>query len=214
MEVQIKVDFKVEPPLESWEKRSDPFGEKPRREPIDLRKAECPYCHQALKKIPGAKTKCPHCACLMFVRTRPEDFSRVMVTSAEADRIETDYQILTGAREPDFRYITTESEVRAERERLKESFAAKDGTGPSDDDVKWGMLNQKAIKYADDSDFGLSRNIYLTMAEFLARRWRLVEALELYLYVCILDLNGAQNIGSFKNRPELLRQFPVFDTNI
>jgi hypothetical protein len=204
MDVPIKVDFKVEPPLESWEKRTDPFGEKPRRERADLRKAECPYCLQALNKIPGAKTKCPHCACFMFVRTRPEDLSRVVVTSAEATRIETDYQILTGAREPDFRYITTESEVIAERERLKESFAAKDGTGPSDDDVKWSLLNQKAIKYA---------HIYLTMAEFLARRWRLREALELYLYVCILDLNGAQNMGGFKNDPELLRQLPVFDPN-
>jgi hypothetical protein len=144
----------------------------------------------------------------MFVRTRPEDFSRVVVTSAEAARIETDYQILTGAREPDFRYITTESEVKAERERLRKSFLAKGYTEPSDDDVKWGLLNQKAIKYAHDGDFGLSRNIYLTMAEFLARRWRLREALELYLYVCILDLNGAQNTSGF-----VLRQFPVFDPN-
>jgi hypothetical protein len=204
MDVEIKVDFRVEAPLESWEKQADPFGEKPRREPTDLRKAECPYCFQALKKIPGAKTMCPHCSCFMFVRTRPEDFSRVVVTSAEAARIETDFQILAGAREPDFRYITTESEVKAERERLKESFAAKAGTGPSDDDVKWGLLNQKAIN---------SAHIYLTMAEFLARRWRLREALELYLYVCILDLNGAQNMGGFKNDPELLRQLPAFDPN-
>jgi hypothetical protein len=80
-------------------------------------------------------------------------------TSAEAARIESDYQILTGAREPDFRYITAESEVRAERERLKESFTAKGDTGPSDDDVKWGILNQKAIKHTHDDDFGLGRNI-------------------------------------------------------
>lgn len=213
MGIEIKVGFGVESSLDNWKKPDDPFGEKPRSEPADRRKAECPYCHQALKKIPGAKTKCPNCACFMFVRTRPEDFSRVVVTGAEAARIETDYQILTGAREPDFRYITTESEVRAERERLEKSFAAKGDTGPSDDDVKWGLLNQKAVKHAHDSDFGLSRNIWLTMAEFLARRWRLQEALELYLYVCVLDLNGAQNMGGFKNDPELQWKFPMFAPN-
>jgi hypothetical protein len=59
--------------------------------PIDLRKAECPYCHQVLKKIPAAKTKCPHCAGIMFVRTRLEDFARVVVTITEAAQIDADY---------------------------------------------------------------------------------------------------------------------------
>jgi hypothetical protein len=59
--------------------------------PIDLRKAECPYCHQALKKIPAAKTKCPHCAGIMFVRTRLADFSRVVVTSTEVEKIDAEY---------------------------------------------------------------------------------------------------------------------------
>jgi hypothetical protein len=149
----------------------------------------------------------------MFVRTRPEDFTRVVVTNAEAARIESDYQILTGAREPDFRYITTESEVSAERERLKESLFTKGCTGPSDDDVKLALLNKLAIENANNSDMGLSRNIYLTIAALHTRRWRLKQALEFYIYVCILDLNGAQNIGGFKSDPELLRQFPVFDPN-
>jgi hypothetical protein len=213
MDIKIKVDLKTEPHLENREKPTDPFGETSRREPTDLRKAECPYCFQVLNKIPAAKTKCPHCAGFMFVRTRPEDFTRVVVTNAEAARIESDYQILTGAREPDFRYITTESEVSAERERLKESLFTKGCTGPSDDDVKLALLNKLAIENANNSDMGLSRNIYLTIAALHTRRWRLKQALEFYIYVCILDLNGAQNIGGFKSDPELLRQFPVFDPN-
>jgi len=61
--------------------------------PLDLRKAECPYCHQTLKKIPGAKTKCPHCDGVMFVRTRLKDFARVIVTSAEAVQIDAGYNL-------------------------------------------------------------------------------------------------------------------------
>jgi DNA-directed RNA polymerase subunit RPC12/RpoP len=160
MDIKIKVDFFVSPPPEHGEKPADPFGEKSHREPTDLRKAECPYCHKALKKIPVAKTKCPHCANFMFVRTRPEDTARVVVTSTEASRIESDYRILSGAREPDFRNIATESEVRAERERLRDSFVSKGYVEPSDVDVKWGLLNRKAIEHADDGNFGLSRSMH------------------------------------------------------
>jgi hypothetical protein len=49
------------------------------------------------------------------------------------------------------------------------------------------------------------------MADFLVRRWRLREVLGPYLYTCILDLNGANNIGGFRNDPEILKQHPPFD---
>lgn len=69
----------------------------------DLRKPECPYCQNALKKVPGAKTKCSRCGQFMYVRTRPEDRARVVVTEAEAHRMEEDWKIkiMGGAREPD-----------------------------------------------------------------------------------------------------------------
>lgn len=211
MDLNIKIDLAVASPPSDSITSADPFGKTSRREPIDLRRAECPYCHGSLKKVPAAKTKCPYCGCFMFVRTRPDDFSRVVVTSAQADQIEADYRILTGAREPDFRYITTESEVQTEKRRLKESFRSTRTSEPSDDEVKWTLLNQKAVKHASDLDFGLSRNVYMTMAEFLVRRWRLREALGLYVYVCICDLNGAQNLGGL--RSGVLTQPSAFDPN-
>jgi DNA-directed RNA polymerase subunit RPC12/RpoP len=194
---------------------ADPFGVKLYQEPTDLRRAVCPYCKKALKKIPTAKTKCPHCGGFMLVRTRPEDYARAVVTSTEAKRIEADYKILSHAREPNFRFIATERDVKAERERLKQSFQSRGHGEPSDDDVKWALLNQKAVGHAQDGDFGLSRNVYLAMGQFLARRWKLKDALGLYLYVSILDLNGANNFGGFKDAPpDLLKQFPPFDLRL
>lgn len=58
---------------------------------LDQRRAECPYCQKPLRKVPGAKTKCPHCGEFMFVRTRPQDGARVVVTTDEARRIEEDW---------------------------------------------------------------------------------------------------------------------------
>lgn len=60
----------------------------------DERKAECPNCSEKLEKIPGAKTKCPHCGKYMFVRTRPKDNIRVVVTEIEADRIDEEWSII------------------------------------------------------------------------------------------------------------------------
>jgi hypothetical protein len=143
----------------------------------------------------------------MFVRTRPEDGVRVIVTQTEANRIENDYRILGGAREPDFARLVTKSQFSAERTRLKTSLLGKGG-GPSDDDVKWAVLHQKAIEHANNGEFGLSRNTHFTMAEFLARRWRLRDALGMYLYVCILDLNGVNNVNA--SDAVALKMFPPF----
>jgi hypothetical protein len=58
---------------------------------LDQRKAECPSFHQTLKKIPGSKTKCPHCGKFMYIRTRPRDQVRVVVNQAGVDKIEADW---------------------------------------------------------------------------------------------------------------------------
>ena len=71
---------------------------KPTLSVADDRKAECPYCHEALAKIPGAKTKCPHCSQYMFVRTRPNGV-RSVVTKEIAGQIEKDWLDEMQARE-------------------------------------------------------------------------------------------------------------------
>lgn len=62
----------------------------------DERKAECPYCNKTLSKIPGAKTKCPHCDNFMFIRTRPKDNARIVVTENDADKIDEEWSIANG----------------------------------------------------------------------------------------------------------------------
>lgn len=55
---------------------------------IGSTEAICPYCLQMLKKFPGRKTKCPHCSEYMFIRTRPSDLVKVVVTKEQAKKIE------------------------------------------------------------------------------------------------------------------------------
>jgi len=176
------------------------------REPKDERKAECPNCHKALSKIPGAKTKCSHCGEFMFVRTRPKDNARVVVTKAEADKIDEEWSIVAGTHDI---FVAEKEEFAKEKEVLRKRFGGKE---PSDNDVRWGLLNKQLTEHAKNGDWGLYRNARFQMAEILRGEMKLKEALRTYLEVCYLDLNGPSNTGGM-NDPELLKEFPPFDPN-
>ncbi len=179
---------------------------------LDLRRPECPSCHKVLQRVPERKTTCADCGEFIFVRTRPRDNARVVVTAQEAERIEQDWSLLAGAPEPAFRHLVNKAEVEAEREKLKHECLIKGLPEPSDDDVKWELLVIRANHYATEGNLGLSRNMYLSMADFLTRRWKLAEALQQYLFVCVLDINGAQNRGGVSR--EMLSEFPLFDPRL
>ena len=101
------------------------------------------------------------------------------------------------------------SEFEAEKESLKRRFSDKGFTPPSSDDVKWSLLNKRALQYANEGNLGLCRNTYYAMASFLRRRKKLRQALPLFLLVCAYDLNGASNCGGISG--DLLKEFPLFD---
>lgn len=111
--------------------------------------------------------------------------------------------------DPDLRHVFARKEFEVEKELLKQRFLREAHPEPSDDDVKWGMLNRRILQHAAESNLGLCRNMYLVMAGFVWRRGKLTEALRLYLTVCIYDLNGAQNRAG--TPPEMLQEFPLFD---
>lgn len=48
----------------------------------------CPYCSKPLDKMPSGMKSCPHCGQFMYVRTRPVDRQRVLVTEDGVKDIE------------------------------------------------------------------------------------------------------------------------------
>ena len=152
----------------------------------DLRKAECPSCHETLKKIPGAKTKCPHCGQYMYVRTRLKDRARIVVTEDEAEKIKEEWAIVGGAHAE---YLAQKKEIENEREVLKHRF----GQEPSDNDVMWGVLTKRQLEAALYKKWGLYRSTRFEMAEILRKEKRYKGALDNYLEVCFIDMNGIEN---------------------
>lgn len=170
----------------------------------DERKAECPYCRKTLLKIPGSKTKCLYCGKFMFVRTRPKENVRVVVTKEEADKIDEEWSVVAGTHDI---FVAEKKELEKEKEILRKRF---DGKEPSDNDVRWDLLNKQLMEHAKNGDWGLYRNARRQMAGILRREMKLKDALRTYLEVCYLDLNGPSNTGGI-TYPELLKEFPPFD---
>jgi len=73
------------------------FGKpKPKYETLGNTELVCPYCAKPLDKMPGRKTKCQFCANYMYVRTRPADKKRVVVTEQDAAKIDEQWKIESG----------------------------------------------------------------------------------------------------------------------
>lgn len=98
----------------------------------DKRKAECPYCHSALKKVPGSKTKCPACGKFMYVRVSSKNI-RAVVTEDEMEKIEEEWSIFNGTHGE---YLHNKKVEAKTKEELKKRFNGKE---PSDIDVKWSL---------------------------------------------------------------------------
>lgn len=165
----------------------------------------CPYCSGVLDKKPAKKKKCPHCGKFIYVRTRPQDQVKVLVTDQQAELIEEQWSIVNGTHDE---YLAGKQRIEAERSRLAKQF----GKEPSENDVKWGLLGKEVIEHVMNGNWGLYRNTRFQMAEVLRKESKLKQALSMYCWVCYLDLNGPRNTSGLKD-PELLREFPPFSPN-
>src|SRR5579863_10040178 len=58
----------------------------------------CPNCGSMLSKRPRRKAKCAHCGEFIYVRTRPSDRKRVLVTKGEADALQAEWEAVLRTR--------------------------------------------------------------------------------------------------------------------
>lgn len=160
---------------------------------IGVSDSVCPYCNNVLDKKPARKKKCPHCDNFIYVRTRPQDKAKVLVTERQAEQIDEQWSIANGTHGA---YLAEKNKIANEHSRLAKKF----GKEPSANDVKWGILTKEVLDHASDGDWGLYRNAHFQMAEVLRKESKLKQALSLYCRVCYLDINGPRNTSGLKSR--------------
>lgn len=56
----------------------------------------CPYCNELLDRVPKQKRVCEKCNNVYYVRTRPSDYKRVVVTEEEKELIELHISATSG----------------------------------------------------------------------------------------------------------------------
>jgi hypothetical protein len=162
----------------------------------------CPYCSDALDKMPKRKKKCPNCGQFIYVRTCPDERVKILIREDQIELIEEQWAIENGSHE---QFLAE----KRNRETTKAKLISQGNNAPTDLDVKWEQLQVSLPKLASEFQWGLYRNARLGMGDVLKKQGKLSESLDTYLEVCFIDLNGPNNCGT--KDPELLKMFPPFD---
>lgn len=170
----------------------------------------CPYCSKKLESVPSKKKKCKDCGQYIYVRTRPEDRKKVLVTEKQKDEIELQWQQHYQDKE-DAELMQNPDFNSAKRELTKQF-----GKEPCMGDVKRRVYNQRLLEYASNRQWGLYRNTKLDMANLLIKEGHHKQALISLFEICYLDLNGGRNVGEGFSKEAMERigihEFPEFMT--
>ena len=163
----------------------------------------CPYCFSDLLKFPGRKKKCPKCGQFIFVRTRPCDKKKILIKEDQIIRIDELWSIENG----------THNQFLAERKKFsdqKNELMKETGETPSDNQIKWALLKKDLITHSMKNHWGLYRSDILAMAMILMNESKTSKALDTFLKVFFLDINGPNNCGTYSN-PDLIKKYPPFN---
>jgi hypothetical protein len=163
----------------------------------------CPYCGSNLAKRPTRKTKCPNCGEFIYVRTRPIDRQKVLLTHKDAELIDKQRHVTAGINDA---FVYDEKVIEETRKNLSKALKRT----PSDFDVKAEICRQQQSLHSSEWDWGLYRNARFEIAEFQRAAGRIRNALAIYWEVSYLDLNGPNNVGGIRKWPDLLKEHPPF----
>lgn len=155
--------------------------------------ARCPYCDAALNKPPQRKTNCPSCRQAFYVRTRPSDQRKVIVTEQEADAIDQEWALRHQLGDP----ADWEQQLRTLSSKNdpyeKAYYQAMLARSRRQYDQAWAFFNEARIQAAGLGQFGIYRNITFDMANQLRIEGKHEHAVIMLCEVCFYDLCGASN---------------------
>lgn len=152
----------------------------------DERVAICPSCEGALKKVPGAKTKCPNCGEFVYVRTDPRSKSRRVVNESELEDIEDAWAMQDGTYE-------ARQDAKREREIERDKLTGLLGRAPSEAELDLHLVKIDLEEHLQYRQMGLVRNDYLSRGQIEFKEGNFHAAALGFLAVVLLDGNGATN---------------------
>lgn len=149
----------------------------------------CPNCNAKLTKWPLRKVKCKSCGKYIYVKSSfmIKD-KKIPLTQTEKDKLD-DYR-------NNFFYLKKLSKSLYNLGITKEIFLSERtdmDTKFSDMDIVWSILNKLSLIEFKKLNLGIHSNIHRDMADILIKENRPNQALEEFMYVAFLDINGSMN---------------------
>jgi hypothetical protein len=135
----------------------------------DQREAFCPNCSSGLTKVPGAKTKCPHCSRYIFVRTTP-DRRRILVGEDDLESVDDEIAKANGTWDERLR-------LKVQRARVESDLTEKWGHSPSPGDLEWAILGDESMYWMSKGELSMLHTIYGNQVRFLFKENRYANAL-------------------------------------
>jgi DNA-directed RNA polymerase subunit RPC12/RpoP len=175
-------------------------------EGVGITTPNCPHCEAELDKFPGRKKKCPGCGEFIFVRTRPTDSKRILVTEEEAELVEEYWAIKNGTHSA---FLAD----KAEREAVSKKLGG-GGEPASKAAVDLSMCQKELKTHAGKHDWGLYRNAQFGVSEAHGKLGNDLEALKTALLVSYIDCNGPNNCGDFSDDPDEMADDPPFNLDM
>jgi hypothetical protein len=114
--------------------------------------AKCPYCNTPLDPVPTRKKKCPSCGEFIYVRTRPSDNQRILVTEEDAKSLDA---------------LKNLGVSQKEYQDIEKQLSQKFRTAPSQGDIVWTILNERLISAMKKNDWQQMGMLYWSQARLL-----------------------------------------------
>ncbi|NOV02719.1 hypothetical protein [Paenibacillus planticolens] len=160
-----------------------------KKETIPAPYPRCPYCGFLNDQPPQRNRKCPNCKEQIYVRTDPESGHKMLLDEEGKERFEQERKIIADQNALK-KHLGNLGVSESEFEKRKKAQP-----GYSESDILWGLFNERSMDFAVKDDWGLYRNVRLSMGEHLMREKRYKGALDMLMEVTTLDVNGPSNGG-------------------
>lgn len=170
----------------------------------------CPYCNTKLTKLPQTKKKCEFCKESISVRTRPLDKKKILLREDQIKEFEIE-------KENYYRNKSANKIIANFKERYPSEFSVFNNNvdNPeiitSERDTVFKIIDREGNDHYNNLEMGLYRNSILIKGDFLFENQDYFAALQHYLLVCFIDLNGPKNVGTNQISPQLFKEYAGFD---
>lgn len=172
---------------------------KPKRVPVPIpipTRPVCPYCRAPVPQTPRYKGVCQRCGQTYYARVRPGDKQPSLLTGRQAAALDENREALERAIPPRKAWLDPHEG------RFNWFWAYSTAEG------QWRQLRRSLTLHVRDGNWLLYRNARFEMAELRRRQARLKEALQIYLEVWYLDLNGPHDCWGMMGQRRVYESAP------